>query len=44
MDAVNKRGLAALVAFIAGLLIGLVVLGWWLFRFRLPGPTRLSPQ
>ena len=47
MDMINKRpGLAALVAFIAGLLIGLVVLGWWLFPVQFTGadPAALLPQ
>ena len=47
MDIINKRpGLAALVAFIAGLLIGLVVLGWWLFPVQFTGadPAALLPQ
>ena len=47
MDMINKRpGLAALVAFIAGLLIGLVVLGWWLFPVQFTGadPASLLPQ
>ena len=38
MDIINKRpGLTALVAFIAGLIIGLVVLGWWLFPVQYTG-------
>jgi LPXTG-motif cell wall-anchored protein len=47
MDMINKRpGLAALVAFIAGLIIGLVVLGWWLFPVQFTGadPAALLPQ
>jgi len=47
MDIINKRpGLAALVAFIAGLIIGLVVLGWWLFPVQFTGadPAALLPQ
>lgn len=38
MDIINQRpGLAALVAFIAGLIIGLVVLGWGLFPVEYTG-------
>ncbi len=38
MDIINRRpGLAALVAFIAGLIIGLVVLGWGLFPVQYTG-------
>ncbi len=38
MDIINQRpGLAALVAFIAGLFIGLVVLGWGLFPVQYTG-------
>jgi LPXTG-motif cell wall-anchored protein len=47
MDMINKRpGLAALVAFIAGLIIGLVVLGWWLLPVQFTGadPAALLPQ
>ncbi len=47
MDIINKRpGLAAGVAFIAGLIIGLVVLGWWLFPVQFTGadPATLLPQ
>ena len=47
MDILNRRpGLAALVAFIAGLLIGLVVLGWWLFPVEFTGtsPAGLVPE
>lgn len=47
MDIINKRpGLTALVAFIAGLIIGLVVLGWWLFPVQYTGvdPSGLVPE
>jgi len=47
MDIINRRpGLAALVAFIAGLIIGLVVLGWWLFPVRYTGadPSGTFPE
>ena len=47
MDIINQRpGLAALVAFIAGLLIGLVVLGWGLFPVQYTGtdPSGLFPD
>lgn len=47
MDIINKRpGLAALVAFIAGLIIGLVVLGWYIFPVQYEGadPSGLFPQ
>jgi len=47
MDIINRRpGLAALVAFIAGLIIGLVVLGWFLFPVQYEGadPSGLFPQ
>ncbi|MBP6016344.1 MAG: hypothetical protein KA586_06455 [Candidatus Promineofilum sp.] len=38
MDIINQRpGLAALIAFIAGLIIGLVVLGWGLFPVEYTG-------
>jgi hypothetical protein len=38
MDIINQRpGLAALIAFIAGLIIGLVVLGWGLFPVQYTG-------
>ena len=43
MDIINKRpGLTALVAFIAGLIIGLVVLGWWLFPVQYSGVDPVS--
>lgn len=47
MDIINQRpGLAALVAFIAGLIIGLVVLGWGLFPVQYTGadPSGLFPE
>ncbi|MBP8948332.1 MAG: hypothetical protein KBG73_05780 [Candidatus Promineofilum sp.] len=47
MDIINQRpGLAALVAFIAGLIIGLVVLGWGLFPVQYSGsdPSGLVPN
>ncbi len=47
MDIINQRpGLAAVVAFIAGLLIGLVVLGWGLFPVQYTGtdPSGLFPD
>jgi hypothetical protein len=47
MDIINRRpGLAALVAFIAGLIIGLVVLGWGLFPVEYSGadPSGLFPE
>lgn len=47
MDFVNRRpGLTALIAFIAGLVIGLVVLGWWLFPVQYEGadPSGLFPE
>ena len=47
MDIINRRpGLAALVAFIAGLIIGLVVLGWWLFPVQYTGadPSGTFPE
>lgn len=47
MDIINKRpGLSALVAFIAGLIIGLVVLGWYLFPVQYEGadPSGLFPE
>lgn len=47
MDIINRRpGLAALVAFIAGLIIGLVVLGWGLFPVQYTGadPSGLFPE
>ena len=47
MDIINRRpGLAALVAFIAGLIIGLVVLGWGLFPVQYSGadPSGLFPE
>jgi len=47
MDIVNQRpGLTALVAFIAGLIIGLVVLGWGLFPVQYTGadPSGLFPE
>ncbi|MFO7661427.1 MAG: hypothetical protein R6X18_02415 [Chloroflexota bacterium] len=47
MDIINRRpGLTALVAFIAGLVIGLVVLGWGLFPVQFEGtdPSGLFPQ
>ena len=47
MDIINQRpGLAALVAFIAGLIIGLVVLGWGLFPVQYTGtdPSGLVPE
>lgn len=47
MDIINQRpGLAALVAFIAGLIIGLVVLGWGLFPVEYTGadPSGLFPE
>ncbi len=47
MEMINQRpGLAALVAFIAGLIIGLVVLGWGLFPVEYTGsdPSGLFPE
>ena len=47
MDIINQRpGVAALVAFIAGLIIGLVVLGWGLFPVQYTGtdPSGLFPE
>ena len=47
MDIINQRpGLTALVAFIAGLIIGLVVLGWGLFPVQWSGadPSGLFPE
>ena len=47
MDIINQRpGLTALVAFIAGLIIGLVVLGWGLFPVEYTGadPSGLFPE
>lgn len=47
MDIINRRpGLVALVAFIAGLIIGLVVLGWGLFPVEYAGadPSGLFPE
>lgn len=47
MDIVNRRpGLTALVAFIAGLIIGLVVLGWGLFPVEYTGadPSGTFPE
>jgi hypothetical protein len=47
MDIINRRpGLVALVAFIAGLIIGLVVLGWGLFPVQYTGadPSGLFPE
>ena len=47
MDIINRRpGLATLVAFIAGLIIGLVVLGWGLFPVQYSGadPSGLFPE
>lgn len=47
MDIINQRpGLTALVAFIAGLIIGLVVLGWGLFPVQYTGadPSGLFPE
>ncbi len=47
MEIINRRpGLAALVAFIAGLIIGLVVLGWGLFPVQYSGadPSGLFPE
>jgi len=47
MDIINRRpGLTALIAFIAGLLIGLVVLGWGLFPVQYTGvdPSGLVPE
>jgi len=47
MDIINRRpGLAALVAFITGLIIGLVVLGWGLFPVQFEGtdPSGLFPE
>ena len=47
MDIINRRpGLTALVAFIAGLIIGLVVLGWGLFPVEYTGadPSGLFPE
>lgn len=47
MDIINRRpGLAALAAFIAGLIIGLVVLGWGLFPVQYSGadPSGLFPE
>nr|MBP9501740.1 hypothetical protein [Promineifilum sp.] len=47
MDIINRRpGLTALIAFIAGLIIGLVVLGWGLFPVEYTGadPSGLFPE
>lgn len=47
MDIINRRpGLTALIAFIAGLILGLVVLGWWLFPVQYTGvdPSGLVPE
>ncbi len=47
MDIINQRpGLVALLAFIAGLIIGLVVLGWGLFPVEYTGadPSGLFPE
>lgn len=47
MDIINRKpGLAVLVAFIAGLIIGLVVFGWWLFPVTYNGadPSGLFPE
>ena len=47
MEIINRRpGLTALVAFIAGLIIGLVVLGWWLFPVQYTGadPSGTFPE
>lgn len=47
MDIINRRpGLVALIAFIAGLIIGLVVLGWGLFPVQYAGadPSGLFPE
>jgi hypothetical protein len=47
MDIINRRpGLTALIAFIVGLVIGLVVLGWGLFPVQFEGadPSGLFPQ
>ena len=47
MEIINRRpGLAVLVAFIAGLIIGLVVLGWGLFPVQYTGadPSGLFPE
>ncbi len=47
MDIIKQKpGLAALVAFIAGLIIGLVVLGWGLFPVQYTGadPSGLFPE
>jgi hypothetical protein len=47
MDIINRRpGLVALIAFIAGLIIGLVVLGWGLFPVEYSGadPSGLFPE
>jgi hypothetical protein len=47
MDIINRRpGLTALIAFIAGLIIGLVVLGWWLIPVQYTGadPSGLFPE
>jgi hypothetical protein len=47
MDIVNRRpGLVALLAFVVGLLLGLVVLGWWLFPVEWSGtdPSGLFPE
>jgi hypothetical protein len=47
MDIINRRpGLTALIAFIAGLVIGLVVLGWGLFPVQFEGadPSGMFPQ
>jgi len=47
MDIVNRRpGLVALLAFVVGLLIGLTVLGWWLFPVEWSGtdPSGLFPE
>lgn len=47
MDIVNRRpGLVVLLAFAVGLLLGLVVLGWWLFPVEWSGadPSGLFPE
>lgn len=47
MDIINRRpGLSVLIAFIAGLIIGLVVLGWGLFPVQYEGadPSGLFPE
>ncbi|MEZ4517490.1 MAG: hypothetical protein R3C44_11880 [Chloroflexota bacterium] len=47
MDIVKKNpGISLLVTFILGLIIGLVVLGWWLFPVEYTGatPAGLFPE